>query len=85
MWSPTLLQRSNFVAALLNDKLGILDEPAKNPKADTVFYTELLLARDVPETRARLEKYFTTASGSRDERLRGLLHLVMTLPEFQLT
>ena len=83
--SATLLQRSNFVAALLNDKLGILDEPAKNPKADTVFYTELLLARDVPETRARLEKYFTTASGSRDERLRGLLHLVMTLPEFQLT
>jgi len=83
--SATLLQRNNFVAALLNNKLGNIDEPAKQPKAGTDFYAELLLARDVPGGRARMEKYFTTASGSRNERLRGLMHLVMTLPEFQLT
>ena len=50
------------------------------------FYTDLLLASDPsPVERARLVAYPKQAQGDEAARTRGLLHLIMTLPEFQLT
>ena len=67
--SASLLQRNNFVTALLAGKMGRRSSPSE-PKA---HYEELLLAREVPGLR-RID-------GGR----RKQIHLMMTLPEFQLT
>ena len=48
------------------------------------YYIELLLARDVPTAQPAIEKYLNQASGPLGEQLRGVLHLLLTLPEFQL-
>ena len=67
--SASLLQRNNLATALLDGRFG-QTAPLKNRPA---IYRELLLARDVPE----LAKPKTDA--------RQLIHLMLTLPEFQLT
>ena len=88
--SATLLQRNNFITALLDGQLGRLGAPAtrawgRAPAAVSV-YTDLLLARDPAQAaRARLVAYTKQAQGDGAARTRGLLHLIMTLPEFQLT
>jgi len=67
--SASLLQRDNFAMALLEGKVGVL------PKLDgnAAHYRGTLLAREV----AGLD-------GIKDEP-RRLVHLMMTLPEFQQT
>ena len=67
--SASLLQRNNFVHRLLNGGLGKLPEPQGEPD----HFRELLLARAVPGLAVK------TAS------TRQQVHLMMTLPEFQLT
>ncbi len=88
--SATLLQRNNFITALLDGQLGHLGAPATrtwgSAPAAVSFYTDLLLASDPsPVERARLVAYPKQAQGDEAARTRGLLHLIMTLPEFQLT
>ena len=70
--SASLLQRNNFAMALLNGQMGQLAEPGKS----RAHYLELLLSREVPG----LDK---AGAGAREES-RKLVHLMMTLPEFQL-
>ena len=78
--SSTLLQRANFAASLTNSdtygKIGV-------PMTSFEHQAELLLARDADTSSAA--SYFEKASGSRDDRTRGALHLILTMPEFQLT
>ena len=67
--SASLLQRNNFAMALLNGQMGQMTEP----KRAREFYRELLLSREVRGmAKAKVEP-------------RKLVHLMMTLPEFQLT
>ena len=67
--SASLLQRNNFAHDLLAGKMGKLDRPTKSGD----YFQELLLAREVP--------------GLQDNKLKPTerVHLMMTLPEFQLT
>ena len=67
--SASLLQRDNFAMALLEGKMGALPKFKKN----AAHYREMLLAREVAEL-----------DGIKDEP-RRLVHLMMTLPEFQQT
>jgi uncharacterized protein (DUF1800 family) len=78
--SATLLQRANFAAALTDsDTYGKIGAPLTSVEQQA----ELLLARDADTSPA--SDYFAKASGSRDERARGALHLLLTMPEFQTT
>ncbi len=67
--SASLLQRNNFAMALLGGQMGSMAEPKRKRE----FYLELLLAREV-----------RGLANAKDEP-RKLVHLMMTLPEFQLT
>lgn len=67
--SASLLQRNNFANALLAGEMGRLQPPG----ASKAHYLELLLARGVP------------GLPGIDFGRRDLVHLMMTLPEFQLT
>ena len=67
--SASLLQRNNFAMAILNGQMGQMAEPKKSRE----HYRELLLSRAV----RRLAKA--------KHEPRKLVHLMMTLPEFQLT
>ena len=67
--SASLLQRDNFSMTLLEGKVGALPKFKKN----AAHYREMLLAREVAEL-----------DGIKDEP-RRLVHLMMTLPEFQQT
>ena len=66
--SASLLQRNNFAMALLNGQMGQLAEPKKS----RAHYLELLLSREV------------RGLAKAKEDSRKLVHLMMTLPEFQL-
>jgi len=67
--SASLLQRNNFAMALLDGQMGQFAEPKRNRN----HYLNLLLAREVRGlANAKVEP-------------RKLVHLMMTLPEFQLT
>ena len=67
--SASLLQRNNFAMALLNGQMGQMTKPNRARE----FYRELLLSREV-----------RGMAKAKDEP-RKLVHLMMTLPEFQLT
>lgn len=67
--SASLLQRNNFAHALLAGEMGRLPGPSLSRQR----YQDLLLAREAPGLR------------DVDVNRRKLLHLMMTLPEFQLT
>lgn len=86
--SATMLQRANFAAELAGgDRYGrSLDLPSHGSAEDTVdHYVELLLATDLSEdTRAGLHACFEQARGSASDRARGLVHHIMSLPEYQL-
>jgi hypothetical protein len=91
--SATLLGRANFVAELtMGTQFGEIADPAEaaarlgwqEPRQAVDYYTELLLARDVPAAQPLLEKHLNDSSGPLGERLRGVLHLLLTLPEYQL-
>ena len=89
--SATLLTRANFAAELTGgDRFGVMtdidDLLGEVDRESTVdACVELLLARDLdPKVRDQLGLYVRNANGPRDQRSRGLVHLVLTMPEYQL-
>ena len=66
--SASLLQRNNFAMALLEGKMGSMAKPSKK----ATHYRELLLGREV----SGLKEF--------EGEPQRLVHLMMTLPEFQL-
>jgi uncharacterized protein (DUF1800 family) len=91
--SATMLGRANFAAELtMGSRFGQIADPAQTaarlgwqtPYEAVDYYIELLLARDVPSSRPAVENYLHNTSGTLGERLRGVLHILLTLPEYQL-
>lgn len=92
--SATLLQRANFAAELthgkelgtLPDLRGLVSRPGSYQRSDAIaYYARLMLGeRAEPAVVDRLETYLKQARGHQSERLLGLVHLIMTLPEYQL-
>ena len=78
--SATLLQRANFASSLTtSETYGSIGAPLTSVEQ----LAELLLARDADLASAA--SFFSKASGSRDDRTRGALQLILTMPEFQTT
>jgi uncharacterized protein (DUF1800 family) len=91
--SATMLGRANFAAELsMGNRFGQIADPADaaarlgwHDSHDAVeHYIELLLSRDVPSASGAIEEYLAQATGPLDRRLRGVVHLLLTLPEFNL-
>ncbi len=92
--STSMLLRDNFAAALATeDRYGEIADPARlaeergwmDAAAVARHYVELLLARDLePASLGRLEAYLNEAGGGRGARIRGVIHLIMTMPEYQM-
>lgn len=93
--STTILRRANFAAAMTkSNRLGELSDPLELVKefgweasAESTVdgFSRLLLGRQVDaDTRAELVEFVKSGEGDQSTRLRGLLHLIMTLPEYQL-
>ena len=89
--SASMLQRANFVSELINgSRLGMIASPEttveKNasPQAAADNYAALLLNRKLEsETVDRLVGYFQKFQGTRDQKLRGMIQLIATMPEYQ--
>ena len=92
--STSMLQRANFAAELATgSRLGTIADPERalaelgleTPAAIVRHFVDLLLNRELdPDVTARLIGYLNEAQGSRSQRIRGVLQLIMTSPEFQL-
>ena len=90
--STTLLKRTDFATQLLHgNSLASQDRvPAGlrefgDSRAFLEAAIELLLARDIePDTIAALDAVRQTLEGSVEDRQRGIVHMIMTLPEYQL-
>ncbi len=77
--SATLLQRANFASSLTgSDNYGSIGAALNSVEQ----MAELLLGRDADLS--AVTEFFAKASGSREVRLRGALHLLLTLPEYQM-
>jgi uncharacterized protein (DUF1800 family) len=91
--STTWLLRLNFAADISAPGGFVTLDPAllskltSLPPGDQVSYCrELLLGRDVsPETETQIAAYQSEASGTPGLRVRGLLRLILSLPEYQLS
>ncbi len=91
--SATMLQRANFAAELLfGERLGTIhDHPLPANSTDSHQQTvrgfvELLQAHDLtPGTMDQLTDYWQQNRADPSRQTRGLIHLIMTMPEFQLT
>lgn len=87
--SATMLQRANFAAQVTSGKrfgkLGAALPRGGSIEEQVASHFELLLAGMVsPATREAVMKYFRGAGGTDQERQNGLVHLIMTMPEYQL-
>lgn len=85
--SATLLQRANFAADLTTgERYGRSpDFPADGPDDLVGHYVDLLLARELDRsTIASIREFVTETGGARGRRVRGLIHLLLTMPEYQL-
>lgn len=91
--SASMLGRANFATEIaMRNRLGQIADPVKTaarlnwkePHDAVDYYFELLLSRDVPAARSTIEDYFSGTTGTLGERLRGAVHLMLSLPEFQL-
>jgi uncharacterized protein (DUF1800 family) len=91
--SASLLQRNNFAAELaLGDQLGPIADPAaiadkqqwRDAQAMIAYYAELLLASDAAANMPALERALQETQGTLSRRLRGVIHVVLTMPEYQL-
>ena len=92
--SASMLLRTNFAPALTSSsRFGTIDDPQSVLKSDgrktqddvVRYYTELLLAGDVePASKQQLTEYLKKAEGDRGERSRGLIQLIMSMPEYQI-
>lgn len=92
--SATMLQRANFAAELTGGtSLGAIDDPETtatthrlNAPEDVVRrYHDLLLAQDISaQSQEQLAGYLRDAQAGRGARIRGLIHLMLSMPEYQL-
>ena len=92
--SATLLQRANFAAEVTKgDRLGAIADPVSlaqkyswnSHEAVIRHYCQLLLARDVEaDVVDKLTRYLRQAKGDRNRQIRSVIHLIMTMPEYQL-
>ena len=92
--SATMLQRANFAPALTSGtNLGTIVDPesvlasgGRKTSGDVVsYYTDLLLSGDVDQaSREQLIDYLRKAEGESGSRSRGLIQLIMSMPEYQL-
>ncbi len=92
--STSMLQRSNFAVELATgNRLGTIADPDRsvaqgaldNPQDCVRHYGDLLLNRELEsDVIARLAGFMSQAQGNRDQRIRGVIQLIMTMPEFQL-
>lgn len=92
--STTYLQRANFAVDIVQSNrygtISPLVETAENrgwtSSQATVegILRMLLVSKLAPENVVSLTTWFEGSEGSREQRLRALAHLVMTLPEYQL-
>jgi uncharacterized protein (DUF1800 family) len=89
--SQSLLQRANFATEVTStDKYGPLvpvlrQIASESPEVILQKLEQWLLSDALDETgRRQISEFYARASGSSDQRLRGLLQLIITLPEFQL-
>ncbi len=93
--SATMLLRTNFAAEIATgERFGRIQEPLEvvereglqTPEQIVAFYIELLLSRDLDAaTVGPLVEYLTSAAGDRRVRLRGTVHLILAMPEYELT
>lgn len=93
--SSTLLARANLVRKLLDlpetrfagagladlfDRLHL-----ERPRSVVDWFAEVLFAVELtPDIRIQLARRIESGAGDREERLRSVLHVMCTLPEFQL-
>jgi len=89
--SSSLLQRANFATELTtSQQYGPLSETVRHIEAEPtdriVAKVEHWLATDSMDDSVRQElvQFHNQAQGSQEQRLRGLLQLLLTLPEYQL-
>jgi uncharacterized protein (DUF1800 family) len=92
--TATMLLRMNFATEFVSgEALGELPDPSefaaghgwRSEEAIVSQYAELLLARDLPpEADGELSATFQTVSGERDEKIRNLLQVLLSMPEYQL-
>jgi uncharacterized protein (DUF1800 family) len=92
--STSMLQRANFSGELATgSRLGATADPERTvaelalegPEAIVRHYVNLLLNRELdPDVTARLTAYLSQSQGGRGQRIRGVIQLIMTSPEFQL-
>lgn len=92
--STTLLKRTDFATELIRgDKLGLIDTMpaalttvASDSRSLVDDAVELLLSRDLnPTAFDSLTAFLQGGSESSADRVRGVAHLILTLPEYQLT
>ena len=89
--SSSLLQRANFATELTtSQQFGPLSDRVRQiaTEGDEAIVNQLgrwLLSGQIDDTlRQELLMFHTRAEGSAEQKLRGLLQLILTLPEFQL-
>lgn len=85
--SATMLQRANFASQVMAGQgFGKIVTKQKGAPPEVVAtYLDLLLATEVsPSTREDLTKHLRRAKGSSSERTKGLVQVIMTMPEYQL-
>ena len=92
--STSMLQRANFAGELVaGARLGTIADPElsvarlahSSPDAIVRYYAELLLNRELkPDIVEHLTGYMKQSHGSRGQRIRGVIQLILLMPEFQL-
>ena len=90
--SAMLLQRANFAAELvLKQSMGTIGDLGSNRQNASLGGTTmdhsltLLLAGGAsPTARKQLADFLKNSAGNREQKLRELAHLVMTMPDYQL-
>lgn len=91
--SASMLGRANFAFEMaLGKRYGLIADPVvtadnlqwDEPGDAVDYYLELLLSGDVPHVRSAIEDYLNSGAGPLGNRLRGALHLILSLPDYQL-
>lgn len=91
--SATMLQRANFAYELaLGDQYGAITDPSAPAETRTWrrgedmihYFVELLWADDFGSSANLLQQALQESPGTLSQRLRGVIHLILASPQFQL-
>jgi len=85
--SASMLQRANFASEVMTGtRFGeIVPRQKGSASAKVGAYLDLLIAAEVSRsTREDLTNYLRRARGSAEGQTKGLVQLIMTMPEYQL-